>query len=94
MGIPYKIFRPEDYAIGFYGECLITTREEVENHPKRVDEILKASMQGWKYAMAHPEEVVELIIDKYNPALRKDDLLFQHRVQKNLIMPGFLRSAV
>ena len=89
MGIPYKIFRPEDYAIGFYGECLITTREEVENHPKRVDKILKASMQGWKYAMAHPEEVVELIIDKYNPALRKDDLLFQHRVQKNLIMPGF-----
>lgn len=89
MGIPYKIFRPEDYAIGFYGECLITTREEIEHHPQRVEKILKASMRGWKYAMAHPEEVVELIIDKYNPALPKDDLLFQHQVQKNLIMPGF-----
>lgn len=87
MGISYKIFRPEDYAIGFYGECLITSRRETENNPGRVEKVLAASIKGWKYAMDHPREAVDIIVNKYNSKLSTDDLLFQHRIQKNLIMP-------
>ncbi len=65
-GIPFHMFRPEDYGIDFYGDTLVTTEAEVVANPERVAAIRRATIKGWKYALAHKLEVVELIRRKYD----------------------------
>ena len=42
----FKIYRPIEYGINFYGECLFTSRREVENNPERVEKIKNAVIKG------------------------------------------------
>jgi PAS domain-containing protein len=58
--VSLKAIRPQVYGIDFYGDCLFTTEQEIENHPRRVQRFLEAALRGWQYAMAHPEEIIDL----------------------------------
>ena len=88
MNIPFKIFKPEDYAIGFYGECLVASRNEVETNPERAEKMIAASFKGWKYAMDNPEETVALIQKKYPYGDSAETMLQELNVLKNLILPN------
>ena len=59
--IPVSIISPRTYGIDFYGDCLFTSEQELKEHPKQVKAFREASLRGWEYAMAHPEEIVDLI---------------------------------
>ena len=65
-GIAFKMFRPIDYGIDFYGDTLVTTTAEVRNHPERAQAIRRATIKGWEYALAHQQEIVHLIKQKYD----------------------------
>jgi len=64
--IPFKIFRPLDYGIDFYGDTLVTTKAELGNHPARAAAFRRATIRGWEYALQHTDEIVDLIQRKYN----------------------------
>ncbi len=51
--LPFIMFRPSDYGIDFYGDCIITSERELKDHPERTAKFLAASLRGWEYAMAH-----------------------------------------
>lgn len=89
-GVPYQIYTPRSAGIDFYGDNLFTTDKELTMHPERAEAFRKASMQGWKYAMAHPEEIADLIIAEYAPNLSKEQLLYEARQMKELIKPDFV----
>ena len=57
---------PRDYGIDFYGDNLFTSESEVKNNPQRVQAIRQATIKGWKYALNHKTEIIELIEKKYN----------------------------
>jgi len=65
-GIPFRMFSPLDFGIDFYGDTLLTTEMEVSSHPERVAALRRASIRGWAYALAHKQEIVNLIRQKYN----------------------------
>ena len=89
-GIPYRLIDPRTYGIDFYGDVLFTSQSELNAHPERVAAFRKASMDGWRYAMAHPEEIIDLIIQKYAPQKTRDHLRFEAKAMWNLMQPDII----
>lgn len=86
-GIKYNIISPRDYAVDFYSDIVFTSQKEVLNHPDRVERFRQATLQGWKYALAHPEEIIQLIHTKYNPDKTLNHLRFEALAAQSLILP-------
>jgi diguanylate cyclase (GGDEF)-like protein len=89
-GIPYRLIDPRAYGIDFYGDVLFTSQSELNAHPERVVAFRKASMDGWRYAMAHPEEIIELIMQKYAPQKSREHLRFEAKAMWNLMQPDII----
>ncbi len=83
----YVAFSPREAGVDFYGDNLFTTQAEVSAHPDRVKAFRDASFRGWKEAMEHPAETVDLILAKYPTAKSRDQLLFEAEQMKSLIQP-------
>ncbi|MCK5516453.1 MAG: ABC transporter substrate-binding protein [Desulfobulbaceae bacterium] len=87
-GVNINIIDPRDYGVDFYGDNLFTTEAEIRDHPTRVDKIIRATKRGWRYALRHQEEIVDLILEKYdNRDLDREHLLFESLQTKNVILP-------
>jgi ABC-type nitrate/sulfonate/bicarbonate transport system substrate-binding protein len=86
-GVTFLTFTPRSGGVDFYGDTLFTTEAELAEHPKRVKAFLDASIRGWKYALNHPEEIVDLILTKYSKRHSREHLLFEAAASKRLIMP-------
>lgn len=64
LGYEVDIFRPQKFNIDFYGDNLVTTQYELDNHPERVASIRRAVIRGWNYAIEHPEEIINHILNR------------------------------
>jgi ABC-type nitrate/sulfonate/bicarbonate transport system substrate-binding protein len=73
----YHTYTPRSIGIDFYGDNLFTTETELRNHPARVKAFREASLRGWQYAMAHPEEIADLILSKYSQQHPREFYLFE-----------------
>lgn len=87
QGYQPVIISPQTYGVDFYSDCLFTSETEVKKHPKRVNAFLKASIQGWEYAMAHPEEIVDLIISEYGSPTSRAHLLYEAEAIRKIMLP-------
>ncbi len=85
--ISYSIINPVHYGIDFYGDILFTTEQEIKDHPQRVKDLREASLRGWKYALENPEEIVDLILQKYSDEKSREHLLFEARETAKLVSP-------
>ena len=65
-GIAYNVINPSSYGTEFYDVNLFTSKDELINHPARVKNFREASIKGWEYALSHKEEIINLILKKYN----------------------------
>jgi len=90
FGIPYRLVYPRNYGVNFYSDCLFTSKEEVDNHPDRVREFRNASIKGWKYALDHPEEIINIIQSKYQSIKTAEYLLRESEQIRKLINPEFI----
>jgi len=86
-GQTFRIIRPVNYGVDFYGDCIITSENELKEHPKRAAAFRKASLKGWTYAMEHPEEIVDLILSEYGSGKSRGHLLYEAKATKDLILP-------
>lgn len=84
----YNVIDPTNYGIYTYDENLITSKEYAKEHPKRVRAFREATIKGWQYALAHPQEIIDIIYDKYSKIKSKDALLYEAKKTKELIMPN------
>jgi len=87
QGIEVNIIDPRDYGINFYGDNFFTTENEIKNHPGRVKRMIRATMKGWQYAFDHPDEIIDLIREKYNPSLTFEKLGYEATLTEGLIKP-------
>ena len=85
-GIEYSTFSPRAAGIDFYGDTLFTSESQIRQHPERVAAFLKASIEGWQYALDNTEEIIDLILSKYSTRHSKEHLLFEATMTKRLIM--------
>ncbi|NOZ69657.1 MAG: ABC transporter substrate-binding protein, partial [Deferribacteres bacterium] len=89
-GVPYVIIRPLTYGIDFYGDCLFTSEKQIKEHPQRVKAFREASLRGWNYAMKHPDEIIDIILNKYNPRLSREFLRFEAAATRKLMLPNVI----
>ncbi len=88
--LQYVVFRPLEYGLNFYGECLFTSKKRVAKYPDEVARIREAVIAGWQYAVEHPEEIATLINSKYNPAMSRETLMREAEATiHSLILPRF-----
>ncbi len=88
--VPYRVIRPIHYGIDFYGITLFTSEAEVENHPDRVRRFVRASLKGWRYVFEHPEEIIELVLERYSTgpySHPREQLAFELEEMRRLILP-------
>ncbi|MDD5215734.1 MAG: EAL domain-containing protein, partial [Methylococcales bacterium] len=86
--VEINIIDPRNYGIDFLGDNLFTTEEEIKLHPLRVEKFLRASLKGWEYAIAHPDEITQLILEQYNTQhLTQEHLKFEARETFKMITP-------
>lgn len=64
--IPYRTIAPKDYGISFYSDILFTSQSYLQQHPEVVEAFRDALYRGWRYAAEHPQEIIEIILAKYN----------------------------
>ncbi len=83
----YHVYTPRSAGIDFYGDNLFTSEQQLHSHPERVKAFRAASLRGWQYAMAHPEEIADLIIASYSKQHSRDYLLFQAAQMQALLSP-------
>lgn len=87
MGVQYNILDPAAFGTKFYDLNLFTTKNELKNHPTRVENFKNASIKGWKYALENKEEIADLIIQKYNTQNKsKEALLFEAKQIEYLML--------
>lgn len=87
LGIKYNILDPAAFGTKFYDLNLFTTKSELINNPSRVEKFRNASIKGWKYALSHKEELVEIISQKYNTQNKsKEALLFEAKQIEHLML--------
>ena len=85
------IISPQTYGVDFYSDCLFTTQAEIENHPLRVKAFLTASLKGWEYAMDHPEEIIDLLINDYGVKKQRSHLGFEAEAIRKIMIPDLIQ---
>ncbi|OQX20751.1 MAG: hypothetical protein BWK76_00105 [Desulfobulbaceae bacterium A2] len=89
-GIPASIISPITYGIDFYGDCLFTSEQEIHTRPDQVKAFRAASLRGWEYAMAHPEEMIDVIVGKYGVKKSREHLRFEAEAMRKLMLPDLV----
>lgn len=90
-GIPFRVLRPINYGVDFYGDTLITSEAQIKADPKGVAAFRRASLKGWRYAMAHPEEMADLISRVYGAKKSRAHLLYEAEAMDTLILPKLVQ---
>lgn len=94
--IPYRLFSPRIAGIDFYGDNFFTTAKLIDENPEQVEAFRKATVQGWKYAMNHPQEAIDYIVEQYQ--FKDPDFLafearkMQELMRTDLIEPGYMSA--
>lgn len=86
-GVAINVIDPRNYGIDFLGDNLFTTQQEINQNSQRVERFLRASLKGWEYALNHPDEIIDLILQNYNPKLTREHLKFEARETIKMIAP-------
>ncbi|MCC5023144.1 MAG: hypothetical protein J6386_10300 [Candidatus Synoicihabitans palmerolidicus] len=59
----------------------------MEMNPERVARFREASLRGWRYALEHTEEMVELIYSHYSDRQSREHLRYEAAEMRKLILP-------
>lgn len=90
LNIPYHIINPMQYGVDFYGDCLFTSESEIRNHENRVIAFKQASLRGWHYALNHPDEMIRLIVRRYESEKSYEHLRFEAEAIRELVVPDLI----
>jgi diguanylate cyclase (GGDEF)-like protein/PAS domain S-box-containing protein len=89
--IPYNIIYPERSGIDFYGDTLFTSQNVLQKQPDMVRQFRAASLRGWKYALEHQDEMIDLILNRYNSShLSRGQLTYEAVEINKLIRPDLV----
>lgn len=86
-GIKYNIIDPSFYGMYNLQMELFTSQKEAKSYNSRATRFREASNKGWEYALNNKEEIIDIILEKYNTQnLTKDFLDYESRSISRLIL--------
>ena len=96
-GFPFEIYSPRLAGIDTYGDNLFTTSSELDRYKERTERFRAASIQGWEYAISHPEESAA-IVQKYVPDESPKKIAFERAkiiplIASDIVPVGYMNEA-
>ncbi|MES2160465.1 MAG: PAS domain S-box protein [Pseudomonadota bacterium] len=88
--IGYEILSARSLGDDFYGDLLYTTESELREHPLRAQALRDATLRGWRYAMAHPGEIADLIRARYPERHSREHLMYEAQHIAPLLEQGLI----
>ncbi len=85
--IAYNLIDPRNYGIDFYGDTLFTQERRVDQEAEEVAQFRAATIAGWRYAIQHPDEVIDILLNQYHSEKNKDELQYEANATIKLIVP-------
>lgn len=64
------LFAPEDFGVTVPRDTLITSEKMIAEQPAVVQGFMTATLKGWKYALQHPAEAIDILM-KAAPGLER-----------------------
>ena len=94
---PFDIYSPRSIGIDMYGDNLFTTSKEIDKNSQQAERFRTASLQGWEYAISHPDEAAA-IVQKYAPEETDQKIAFERDklnplIRADLVPVGFMNQA-
>ncbi|MCJ8168740.1 GGDEF domain-containing protein [Atopomonas sediminilitoris] len=90
QNVDFRVIRPRSYGVDFYSDILFTTEAYVAQHPERVKAFREASLKGWRYALTHVDESIDVLLDKYVTDRSREHLQFEADSLRELIDPDVI----
>jgi len=90
-GVEYNVINPADYGIDFYGEVILTSENEIENHEGRVKRFKAATIKGWEYALKNKSAMVDHITAEYGSKKNRVALLAEAHAIEKLMVPNLIK---
>jgi NitT/TauT family transport system substrate-binding protein len=85
-------FLMADYGLNFPEDGIYCLEDTVKQHPQTCREFVAASIEGWKYAWAHPEEALDMVMRYVEAANEAVDRVHQSwmlaRMRDIILPPG------
>ena len=78
-----RTFLLADHGLDLYGNGIATTEGYLAKNPDVVKRFVRASLKGWKFAIAHPEKAAADQI-KYVPTLKPEGIVAEIKVVADL----------
>jgi len=88
-GIDYEIIDPAQYGFMMSAVNLFTSPAEAAEHTSRTQRFINATNRGWKYALDHPNEMIDILLHKYAAQKSRNALQYEAKVSKQLMMTDF-----
>jgi polar amino acid transport system substrate-binding protein len=89
LNIPYNIIDPADYGFSMSAVNLFTSYSEALSHPERSRQFIDASNKGWAYALAHPQETIDVIYNHYSKEKSLEALTYEAEVTRKMMLLDF-----
>lgn len=80
LGVTLNALYPRGYGVNFYGDVLYTTEEVIARDPELVRRFVRASLDGWRYAIQNKAEIAE----KISTDLPRYKYIFDYTLDYNL----------
>jgi len=61
-GVPLNIIPLDAYGLTTYGDVIAMNQKFIKTHPDTARKFIQASLDGWRYALAHPEEAIDITL--------------------------------
>ena len=84
--VPYNIIDPYEYGFIIHAMNLFCSYEFAHNNTQKIENFLRATKKGWQYAINHPGETINIIHEKYNPNKSIEELTYEAKVIKSLML--------
>lgn len=92
-GYQINIIRPEEYGVDFYGDVIFSTKRFASADKGRTSAFIRATLKGWKYALAHEDEIISYILtlnDVKARGVTREQLKYEASQIRKLITPDLV----
>jgi signal transduction histidine kinase/ABC-type nitrate/sulfonate/bicarbonate transport system substrate-binding protein len=86
--VPFYVVDPKSYGIQSYDDLLFTSQALAERSPDLVERFKQATNEGWRYAISHPEEMVDIILQHYPSNKSREALLAEAKSTEKHVKLG------
>lgn len=85
-GVPYQVIELNGYLPGLGDVYLFTSDRQAHADPARTRAFVAASNAGWRYALAHTQELIGVILSRYSQHKTREALSYEAEKTRQLML--------